>query len=338
MKVGEAASRHACASSSFISLKTMSIVLRKAERVKAPLKISLSGTSGSGKSYSALLMARGMASNWDKVVVVDTENGSADLYGHLGDYNVISLKAPFTPDKYIEAIRAAENAEMEVIILDSITHVWNGQGGLLEYQSAIGGRYQDWAKTTPLYQKWLAAILQSPCDVICTIRKKTHYEVSQDNGKIKIEKKGMDDQIRDGFEYEVTVALSLQQNNMTDLSLVKDRTGLFKKGGQDFVITEDTGKALKDWKESGKVDYTRTKEAIMEELKRLGNEPKSRDEVMAIIKANTGYELVESNYTKILQTLMGMKNPESVADTSKVETMKAKLAAKVKKQPVAATA
>lgn len=313
----------------------MSIVLRKAERVKAPLKISLSGTSGSGKSYSALLMARGMASDWSKVVVVDTENGSADLYGHLGDYNVISLKAPFTPDKYIEAIRAAEDAKMEVIILDSITHVWNGQGGLLEYQSAIGGRYQDWAKTTPLYQKWLAAILQSPCDVICTIRKKTHYEVSQDNGKIKIEKKGMDDQIRDGFEYEVTVALSLQQNNMTDLSLVKDRTGLFKKGGQDFVITEETGKALKAWKEGGstpKVDTKKVKEMIMSELERLGSTPQNKEEVVAIIKSVTGYELAEENYTKILQNLMNRKAPE--ADNSKVETMKAKLAAKVKnKQP-----
>jgi len=196
---------------------------------------------------------------------------------------------------------------MEVIVLDSVTHVWNGQGGLLEYQSAIGGRYQDWAKTTPLYQKWLAAILQSPCDIICTIRKKTHYEISQDNGKVKIEKKGMDDQIRDGFEYEVTVALSLQQNNMTDLSLVKDRTGLFKKGGQDFVITEETGKALKAWKDGGatpKVDVTKVKEMIMTVLTELGATPQTKEEVVGIVKSITGYELVEGNYVKILQALM----------------------------------
>jgi len=79
--------------------------------VKAPLKISISGTSGSGKSYSSLLMARGLASSWEKVCVVDTENGSADLYGHLGGYNVISLQAPFTPDKYIEAIHAPNKPE-----------------------------------------------------------------------------------------------------------------------------------------------------------------------------------------------------------------------------------
>jgi len=276
-------------------------------------------------------MARGLASSWEKVCVVDTENGSADLYGHLGGYNVISLQAPFTPDKYIEAIHAAEQAGMEVIVLDSVTHVWNGQGGLLEYQSAIGGRYQDWAKTTPLYQKWLAAILQSPCDIICTIRKKTHYEISQDNGKVKIEKKGMDDQIRDGFEYEVTVALSLQQNNMTDLSLVKDRTGLFKKGGQDFVITEETGKALKAWKDGGatpKVDVTKVKEMIMTVLAELGATPQTKEEVVGIVKSITGYELVEGNYVKILQALMD-RAEQIKKKNAKAEALKAKLAAKV---------
>jgi hypothetical protein len=300
----------------------MSIQIRKAERIKAPLKISLSGTSGSGKSYSALLMARGMASSWDKVCVIDTENGSADLYGHLGGYNVISLKADFTPDKYIEAIHAAEDAGMEVIVIDSITHVWNGKGGLLEYQSAIGGRYQDWAKTTPLYQKWLASILQSRCDVICTIRKKTHYDISTSDGKTKVEKKGMDDQIRDGFEYEVTIALSLQQNNMTDLSMVKDRTGLFKKDGQDFVITQATGEMLKNWKDGGVVDYTRVKEAIFAEFKRLDREPKTKEEAEATTKELTKLVLSEKNYEKILTKL-------KLIEGSKVVEPKEDLAAKI---------
>lgn len=326
----------------FTDIKKLMIQLRQAQRVKVPLKISISGTSGSGKSYSALLMARGMASSWDKVCVIDTENGSADLYSHLGNYNVISLDAPFTPDKYIEAIRAAEEAKMEVIVIDSVTHVWSGKGGLLEYQSSIGGRYQDWAKTTPLYQKWLGAILQSPCDIIATIRKKTHYDISTENGKMKVEKKGMDDQIRDGFEYEVTIALTLNQNNMTELALVKDRTGLFKKDGQDFVITQATGEMLKNWKDGGVIDHTRVKEQIFAEMERLGATPTSKEAAMTITKAFTGLTLTEKNYDDILAKLRTLKTAikQPINDTEKVDAIKAKLAAKVrtKAQPVSVNA
>jgi hypothetical protein len=315
----------------------MSIQLRKAQRIKVPLKISIAGPSGSGKSYSSLLMARGMAGSWEKVCVIDTENGSADLYSHLGNYNVISLEANFTPDKYIEAIRAAEEAGMEVIVIDSVTHVWSGKGGLLEYQNSIGGRYQDWAKTTPLYQKWLGAILQSPCDVIATIRKKTHYDISTENGKLKVEKKGMEDQIRDGFEYEVTVALTLNQNNMTDLSLVKDRTGLFKKDGQDFVITQATGEMLRQWKEAGIRDYSRVKEQIFDELGRLGKTPETKAQAMATIKELTRYALVEENYDKILTKLQTLNSATPAIDNTKVDALKAKLAAKVRTKAAPAT-
>lgn len=251
------------------------IEIRKAQRAKAPLKISLAGAPGSGKSVSSLLMARGMASSWDKIAVIDTENGSADLNSHRGDYNVITLTAPFTPDKYIEAIKACEQAGMEVIIIDSCTHVWSGQGGLLEYNSQLGGRYQDWAKTTPIYQRWLQAILESPLHIICTIRKKTHYEMSQEaGGKMKITKQGLEDQIRDGFEFEVTLALSLMQNNMIDTSIAKDRTGLFNTR-DPFIITEETGREIKKWNESGIVlpppdPYAKEKKEITILLKKHG--------------------------------------------------------------------
>jgi len=96
---------------------------------------------------------------------------------------------------------------MEVIIIDSITHVWKGQGGLLEYQNALGGRYQDWAKATPLYQKWLNKILQSSAHIITTNRKKQGYNMITEGNKTKVEKAGLDDEIRDGYEYEMTIAL-----------------------------------------------------------------------------------------------------------------------------------
>jgi adenylylsulfate kinase-like enzyme len=82
----------------------MTLQIRKAERRRAKLRIGMSGPSGSGKTYSALLLARGMATAWEMVLISDSENGSGELYSDLGPYNVISLTAPFNPEKYIEAI------------------------------------------------------------------------------------------------------------------------------------------------------------------------------------------------------------------------------------------
>ena len=103
--------------------------IRKAERKQAKIRLALQGPSGSGKTYSSLLIARGLVDDWPKVVIIDTENFSADLYAHLGSFNVLSTTPPYSPEKYIEAITACIEAGMEVIIIDSISHEWDGQGG-----------------------------------------------------------------------------------------------------------------------------------------------------------------------------------------------------------------
>ena len=100
--------------------------LRKSERKQARIKMALQGPSGSGKTMSSLLMAKGLSGgDLSKVAIIDTENGSADLYAHLGNYNVLSLTPPFTPENYIKAIQVCEEAGMEVIIIDSISHEWD---------------------------------------------------------------------------------------------------------------------------------------------------------------------------------------------------------------------
>src|SRR3954447_23465935 len=104
----------------------MTLTLHKATRKKTKMRVALAGPSGSGKTYSALLLASGMAP-WEKIAVIDTENGSGDLYANLGAYSIIPLAAPYTPERYIEAIKACENAGMEVIILDSASHEWEGK-------------------------------------------------------------------------------------------------------------------------------------------------------------------------------------------------------------------
>jgi hypothetical protein len=224
---------------------------RKVSRKKAKIKMSVSAPTGFGKTTSALLIAKGITGDWTKVAVIDSENGSADLYEQLGDYNVVSMKPPFSVDNFCTAVDLCIKNGAEVIIPDSIYHYWHGKGGVLDYVGSLGGKFQDWAKGSPMWQKLLDKILQTDAHFICTTRKKQAYEIVQgSNGKKEVEKKGMEDQVRDGFDYEMTLALDIiSANHLCKAN--KDRTGLFM-GKPEFVVTEETGKAIKEWCESGK--------------------------------------------------------------------------------------
>lgn len=227
------------------------LTLKKAERKKAKLKIGLQGPSGSGKTYSALLLAKGLVCDWSKIAVIDTENGSADLYSHLGEYNTLTLTAPYTPNRYIEAIKMCVQSGMEVVIIDSITHEWSGKGGCLEIHEKLGGKFQDWAKVTPLHRAFIDEILLSDVHVITTVRTKQDYAMVQENGKAKVEKVGTKEMTREGFEYELTISFSINQNHLATTS--KDRTGLFVDESA-FTIDESTGQKIKEWADSGKED------------------------------------------------------------------------------------
>ncbi len=228
--------------------------LRKAQRKAAKLRLGLASPSGGGKTYSALLIAKGLAGSWDKVAIIDTENGSADLYSHLGDYNVFPLTAPYSPERYIEAIQACEQAGMDVIVIDSISHEWSGVGGCLELQQIaterqrIKNTYTAWKDITPRHQKFIEAILQSKCHIITTVRSKTDYLQVEEQGRKSIQKVGMAQVTRDGFEYELTVSLELDVNHFAVTS--KDRTRLFE-GKPSFIPSEETGRMLKEWCEDG---------------------------------------------------------------------------------------
>jgi AAA domain len=223
--------------------------LEQASRKRVKLRLNIASPSGFGKTYSALLIAFGITGNWQSIAVIDSENDSASLYSHLGEYKTLKLDPPYSPERYIKAIKICEDAGIQVLIIDSVTHIWKGQGGLLEYQNALGGRYQDWAKATPLYQQWLNAILQSKCHIITTNRKKQGYNMITEGNKTKVEKAGLDDEIRDGYEYEMTVALEIiNDKHMARAS--KDRTQLFVDK-PEFVISVETGKAILDWCNQG---------------------------------------------------------------------------------------
>ncbi|BAO55004.1 AAA family ATPase [Nonlabens marinus] len=225
--------------------------LIKAERHQVKLRLGLSGASGFGKTMSALLLAYGITENWSKICVIDTENNSASLYSHLGDYNVLTLNEPYSPERYIEAITICEEQGMEVIIVDSITHEWQGAGGCLSIHEKLGGRFQDWAKVSPRHQSFIDKILNSTAHIITTVRRKIDYSLDTNgNGRTTVIKHGTKEITREGFEYELTVNFELI-NDKHLVSVSKDRTGLFMDK-PEFVINSATGKKLKNWCNTGK--------------------------------------------------------------------------------------
>lgn len=220
--------------------------LHQAKRGNTKLKIGLSGASGVGKTYSALLLAYGITTDWSKVAIIDTENGSSNLYAHLGNFNVLSLIAPYSPEKYIEAITTCEKASMEVIIVDSVSNEWKGSGGCLDIHRKLGGRFQDWGTVTPKHQAFIDKIIQSNVHIITTVRRKIEYVTGMDErGKMTVTKLGTKEEMRNGFEYDLT--LNFELINEKHLARVtKDRTGLFKET-KDFIINTSTGKKLAEW-------------------------------------------------------------------------------------------
>lgn len=246
--------------------------LRQSERKRAKIKMALQGSAGSGKTYSSLLLAKGLTNdNLSKVAIIDTENGSADLYAHLGNYNVLGLKPPYTPEKYIQAIEVCEKAEMEVIIIDSISQCWDE---LLDFHSKLAGNsFANWAKITPRQKAFVDKILQADAHLIATMRTKQDYVLNQKDGKYIPEKVGLKAIQRDGVDYEFTLVFDIDIKHFATSS--KDRTNLFS-GKPEFKINQATGKKILEWCNSG-TNLQEARSAIkvckdMESLKGLYNQ------------------------------------------------------------------
>lgn len=223
----------------------------KATRKKAKLRLALTSPSGGGKTHGALMIAKGLGG---RIALIDTERGSASLYEHLCDFDVLELEPPFSPERYIEAIKAAEKAGYDVCIIDSTTHEWSGTGGCLEINEQVaaakfrGNTWSAWNETTPRHRAFIDAMVQSKMHIIATGRSKTETAQQQgDNGKKTVVKLGLKTEQRNGFEYEFTAVLDIVHDGHW-ATASKDRTGLFSA---PHVISEDTGKRLLNWLESG---------------------------------------------------------------------------------------
>lgn len=271
--------------------------LRVSSKKQAKIKLALQGCAGSGKTYSALLLAYGLCGDWTKIAIIDSENGSADLYASLGNYNVLPLQDNFTPETYIEAIKICEEAKMEVIIIDSISQCWDN---LLEYHANLqGNSFTNWQKITPRINAFMQKILQSPSHVICTMRCKQDYVLSEKNGKMVPEKVGLKAVMRDGIDYEFTIVFDINMKHQVIAS--KDRTALFVNK-PEFIITLTTGQAILDWCNEG---------VSMEMVKSKINQARTIEELTTIYHAYPEWNIqLSSDFTtRRVQLQEAMKQP-----------------------------
>lgn len=224
-----------------------------AAREHVNLMVGLTGPSGAGKTYSALQLAYGIAKDWTKIVVVDTENRSALYYAgdRTGPWRHIDFSPHmpngYHPDNWLKLFDFIEGEmpEIEVVVLDSISHEWTGAGGCIELHAKMGGRFDTWAKVTPLHNRFLDRMRHAKFHLIATMRSKQDYNVEEnDKGKKAPVKIGLASIQREGTDYEFGVIFDINMGHLASTS--KDRTGLFANRGP-FLIGPDTGKELLQW-------------------------------------------------------------------------------------------
>lgn len=289
--------------------------LRQSERKRAKIKMALQGASGTGKTYSSLLIAQGLTNgNLSGVAVIDTENGSADLYAHLGNYNVLTMTPPFTPENYIKAIEVCEEAGMEVIIIDSISHEWDE---LLDFHSKLAGNsFTNWAKVTPRQKAFVNKILQTQAHVIATMRTKQDYVLNQKDGKYIPEKVGLKSVQKDGLDYEFTLVFDIDIKHFAVSS--KDRTGLFM-GKPEFQISEQTGQRILEWCNSGSspISETPTEAQVIHKIQQCNNIA----ELIALYKQHPDYqENLKPHYEEKRNFILQLTNPKNHSTNGHTKT------------------
>lgn len=225
----------------------MAIGFQKAKREQVWLKVLLSGASGSGKSYSALKVATGIAKECgSSIAYIGTEGSRNKYYADEFDYDLLELEEPFECEKYIEAIDAAVEAGYKVLIIDSMTHEWKWLNDV--HDKMPGNSFTNWGKLKPRHHKFMDKVLNSPIHIIATARGKDDWVLEDKNGKQVPKKVGMGQQQDKDISYEYTVSLMIAQDTHV-ASADKDNTKLFD--GRFEVLTEKDGVRLYEWANKG---------------------------------------------------------------------------------------
>jgi len=229
------------------------VVIKKATKSQSKLRLTLTGPAGSGKTYTALGVAKYIADKLGtgRVCVIDTERGSAAKYSDEFDFDVIELTESHHPQCYIDAIDAASVAGYDVLVIDSLSHAWAGRGGALELvteatkKSNSNNKYTAWQDVTPLQNALTDKILSSKAHVIATLRSKTEYVLqANERGKMVPVKMGLTPIQREGLDHEFDVVMEMHADHSGSITKTRCKAiadKVFEKPGEKFAA------ALTDW-------------------------------------------------------------------------------------------
>lgn len=229
-------------------------------RYKSKLRLALTGVSGAGKTLGALMIAQGLTDgDWSKVALIDTEHERARMYANRAEFGIgtflyAPMAPPYSPERYKELVQEAARlvGPDGVVIVDSFSHAWNNEGGVLDIKDRIAAKagmnsYTAWNQAGKEQNNLVNTILAVNCHTIVTMRSKMEYSLQEnDRGKMQPVKLGLAPIQRDDTEYEFDIVLDIARSHVATAS--KDVTFLDKYGD---VITADLGKRLKAWLDDG---------------------------------------------------------------------------------------
>lgn len=229
-------------------------------RKKSKARIAMTGPSGAGKTLSALYIAFGITGDWGKIALIDTEHERARFYANrsdlkTGEFLYASLTPPYSPERYIDFVQSATKAVGSdgVVIVDSFSHAWNNEGGVLDIKDNIAARggqnsYTAWNEAGKYQNNIVNTILAVDCHTIVTLRSKMAYAMEQnDKGKMQPVKLGLAPVQRDDVEYEFDIVFQISRDHIATAS--KDTTFLDSFGA---IITPELGEQLHKWLDEGK--------------------------------------------------------------------------------------
>lgn len=236
---------------------TASFHFRPASRENVGLLIALAGASGSGKTFSALRLAKGLAGG-AKIAFIDTEARRALHYADRFDFLHADMRPPFRPARFIEAIRAAEDAGAAVVIVDSMSHEYDGEGGIIDWADELAANGVkspgNWKDPKLAHKKLMNALLQMRAHLIFCLRADEKIEIIREGGKTQVRPLGWMPICEKRFMFEMTASFTLTPDRPgfpqygLPHKVQEQHRGMFP---DSRAIGEEAGEALRAWAAGG---------------------------------------------------------------------------------------